>query len=71
VHAFFIVENARKSFQEIASFTNGNSELLDIYAETGSEILTNLVNIEILRNIGGSQRGNDLVKAYKTIYNVF
>ena len=71
VHAFYIVENARKSFEEIASFTNGNSELLDIYAETGSEILTNLVNIEILRNIGGSQRGNDLVKAYKTMYNVF
>lgn len=71
VHGFYIVERAKESFQEIASFTNGNSEMLDIYAQQGSEILTNLVNIEVLRNIGGSQRGNDLVNAYKTKYNTF
>ena len=71
VHGFYVAENAKKSFQEMASFTNGKSEKLDINSPQGSEILTNLVNIEVLRNIGGSQRGNDLVNAYKTKFNAF
>jgi hypothetical protein len=71
VHAFYVAENAKKSFQEIAAFTNGKSEMLDIASIKGSEILTNLVNIEILRNIGGPQLGNDLVKAYKWKFNAF
>ena len=71
VHAFYVAENAKTSFQEIATFTNGKSEKLDIASIKGSEILTNLVNIEILRNIGGAHQGNDLVKAYKTKFNAF
>jgi hypothetical protein len=71
VHAFYVAENAESSFKRIAAFTDGKSEMLDIASERGSEILTNLVNIEILRNIGGAQRGNDLVKVYKTKFNAF
>ena len=71
VHAFYVAENAKASFQEIAAFTDGKSEKLEIASTRGSEILTNLVNIEILRNIGGGQRGNDLVKSYKTKFNAF
>ncbi len=71
VHGFYVAENAKKSFQEIAAFTDGKSEKLDINSQQGSEILTNLVNIEVLRNIGGTQRGNDLVNAYKTKFNAF
>ena len=55
----------------IAAKTGGKSERLDIESANGSETLTNLVNIEVLRSIGGAQRGNDLVNAYKTKYNAF
>ena len=71
VHGFYVAENAKTAFQEIARITNGSSEKLDINGNEGSEILTNLVNIEVLRNIGGAQRGNDLVNAYKTKFNAF
>ena len=71
VHAFYVAENAKQSFQEIAKLTNGKSEKLDIESKDGSEILTNLVNIEVLQSIGGAQRGKDLVNAYKTKFNAF
>ena len=69
VHAFYVAERAKKSFTEIADTTGGKSEMLDIDSANGSETLTNLVNIEVLRNIGGAPHGNDLVNAYKTKYN--
>lgn len=71
VHAFYVVENAKASFERIATLTGGKSDMLDISSKKGSEVLTNLVTIEILRNIGGAQRGNDLVNAYKTKFNAF
>ena len=58
---------AKKNFEEIASLTKGECKELNIDSPQGSEDLTNLVNIELLQNIGGST----LVTAYKTKYNAF
>ena len=69
IHSFYVADLAKTSFKNIAAKTGGKSERLDIESANGSETLTNLVNIEVLRSIGGAQRGNDLVNAYKTKYN--
>jgi hypothetical protein len=65
VHAFFIESRAEKSFREIAAETKGRCELLDINSSLGSEMLTDLVTEEILRNVGGHSKGNALVEAYR------
>ncbi|CAF2540249.1 unnamed protein product [Rotaria sp. Silwood2] len=65
VHTFFVANDPEKSFREIARRTGGRSEFLDINSPFGSDILTALVTKEILRNIGGSSKGDDLVKAYE------
>lgn len=64
-------DRAKENFTEIAKITNGESKELNIDSPQGSTDLTNLINIEILKNIGGSQSGNALVVAYKTKYNAF
>jgi hypothetical protein len=66
VHSFYVDESARSNFGEIANFTSGKCEALDIQSNKGSEDLLNLINIEILDNIGGQS----LVNAYKTIYHL-
>jgi hypothetical protein len=71
LHGFYLNIWAKTSFEEMSSLTNGRSEKLEIESIEGAESLTNLVNIEVLRSIGGAQRGNDLVNAYKTKYNAF
>ncbi len=67
VHAFFVHPLAENDFRFIAEKTGGKSEWLDIDSNDASEKLTNLVNIEVLRNIGG----NDLVECYKSKFNAF
>lgn len=67
VHAFYVHQRARENFEFIAEKTNGKCEWLDIESDDGSEKLTNLVNIEVLRNIGGS----NLVNCYKNKFNAF
>ena len=62
---------AKKNFEEIAHSTGGKTSRLDIESEQGSKILTDLVNIELLRNIGGKEKGSVLVNAYKNKYNSF
>ena len=42
----------------------GECAYLDINSSDGAEMLTNLVTIEILRNVGGEQ----LVREYKKLY---
>jgi len=39
---------------------------LDINSPSGAEILTNLVTVEVLRNVGGKEKGDSLVEAYRT-----
>jgi hypothetical protein len=71
VHAFYVDNKARKNFEEIAHSTGGKTQRLDIESENGSKILTDLINIELLRNIGGKEKGIVLVNAYKNKYNAF
>ena len=66
VHSFYVDQRAAANFTEIANFTNGNCVSLDIQSKKGSEDLLNLINIEILDNIGGKT----LVAAYKKLYHL-
>ncbi|CAF1573592.1 unnamed protein product [Didymodactylos carnosus] len=65
VHAFFVEQRAEESFKKIAKETGGRCEMLDINSSSGSEMLTDLVTEEILRNVGGSLKGDALVEAYR------
>jgi hypothetical protein len=69
VHAFYVAQRAKDNFEEIARLTNSTGEELDIKSDNGSKKLVDLVNIELLRIIGGISRGNALVKAYKAKFN--
>ena len=69
VNAFYVNEIAKQSFNEIAAFTNGTCEELNIDSANGSNDLMNLVNIEVLRSIGGSTKGKKLVEAYRKKFN--
>jgi hypothetical protein len=66
VHAFYVEQRVKESFKEIAERTGGRSAMLDINSSLGSQMLTDLVTEEILRNIGGSSQGNSLVDAYRS-----
>lgn len=65
VHAFYVEEQAKEKFHQIAKETGGRCERLDINSSSGSDMLTNLVTEEILNNIGGQSKGKDLVNAYR------
>ena len=69
VNAFYVNKQAKQSFSEIAAFTNGTCEELNIDSANGSNDLMNLVNIEVLRSIGGSAKGKQLVDAYRRKFN--
>lgn len=71
VHTFYVANFAKQAFEEIAEFTNGKCEELDIESPNGAESLTNLINVTILNDIGGELSGEDLVKAYRTKYSCF
>ncbi len=64
VHAFYVKDDARIVFQQIATKSGGQSEALDINSPAGAERLTQLVTERILENIGGSS----LVEAYREKY---
>ena len=58
----------KNNFREISGST-GRCEELDINSSAGAETLTNLVNEEILRNVGRTNgRGDALVDAYRVKY---
>jgi hypothetical protein len=69
VHAFYVEKRAKDTFEKIAKSTGGRCEMLDINSEAGANMLTNLVTEEILKNIGGSAKGDALVKAYREKYS--
>jgi len=64
VHAFYVDVEAQKAFEAIANATGGRSCELNINEPAGAKMLTDLVTLEILRNIGGEQKGESLVQAY-------
>lgn len=68
VHGFFVEARAEKSFKMIATKSGGRSEMLDINSPKGSQMLTDLVTEEILRNIGGAMNGDTFVKTYRSKY---
>ncbi|ETN97226.1 hypothetical protein RFI_40305 [Reticulomyxa filosa] len=68
VHAFFVNAQARQNFNEIATVTDGRCEALDINSVKGSDLLTDLVSEEVLRDTGGS-KGNALVDAYRARFS--
>ena len=64
IHAFYVAQDAAANFKEIAHATGGRSTLLDINSPAGADMLTDLVTREILRNVGGEEKGAALVEAY-------
>lgn len=65
VHAFYVKDNARVAFSEIATATGGRTAALDIDSDAGAEMLTDLVTEKILENVGGAEYGERLVSAYR------
>jgi len=65
VHAFYVDRKAKASFDEIARETGGRSAALEINSSAGAELLTSLVTEEVLRNVGGSDKGDTLVQSYR------
>lgn len=68
VHAFYVANYAKSSFELIATSTGGRCEYLDIGSSESAQLLTNVVTEEVLRNIGGALKGNILVEAYRKRY---
>lgn len=52
VHAFYLNNEAKRNFEEIAKETNGFCQFLDIDTSAGSEILANTVTECILKSVG-------------------
>ncbi len=69
VHAFYVASGAESSFRQIAQETGGRCEFLDVNSSDGAAMLTNLVTEEILRSVGGDNKGDDLVQAYRTKFS--
>jgi len=68
VHAFYVDMKAKSNFSEIANFTGGKCDFLDINSNKGAQMLTDAVTEEILRDVGGEGKGDKLVEAYKKAY---
>ncbi|CAF5057827.1 unnamed protein product [Rotaria sp. Silwood1] len=66
---FFVEQRAEIIFKKVAEQTGGRCEMLDINSSSGSQMLTDLITEEILRNVGGSTKGNALVEAYRKIFH--
>jgi hypothetical protein len=67
VHAFYLTNGAKESFQSIAIETSGRCELLNINSAEGAELLTQFVTEEVLRKTAGDQ-GEAAVKLYREKY---
>jgi len=58
-------------FQQISNTSGGRCSFLDINSKSGDDMLTELVCAEVLRNVGGDQKGEILVQAYKAKYKSY
>ena len=65
VHAFYVETRAKNKFEEIARKTKGKCQSLDINSSIGGDMLADLVTEQILNNVGGAARGQELVNAYR------
>ena len=68
IHTFYVAKTARPAFKEIARSTGGQSCFLDVSSSKGAEDLTNCVTEQILQNVGGAGRGDELVARYKKMF---
>ena len=64
VHAFYVKNSAKASFEKIAITTNGHHGMLDIDSPEGAEKLTQVVTERILEDLGGVE----LVELYRAKY---
>lgn len=72
IHTFYVKPDAKEKFQEIADMTNGKCAFLDVRdPQKGSELLTEFVTKAILKNIGGKEKGEELVKAYSQKFKAY
>ncbi|CAF3125798.1 unnamed protein product [Rotaria sp. Silwood2] len=69
VQTFFVEQQVEEVFKEIAQKTGGRYEMFDINSSSSLHMLTDLIAQEILRNVGGSSKGDALVEAYRSKYN--
>lgn len=69
VHAFYVAQHAKKTFEEIAAMTNGTCQFLDVNnPNIGQKTLTDKFSEQILLKIGnisGGGLGEKLVADYK------
>ena len=64
VNTFYLNDKTKENFKEIAEYTGGKCQMLDVYDRiNGANNLTNLVTIEILQSIDSS-----LADEYKKCY---
>jgi hypothetical protein len=64
VSAFYVSPWAESAFQHIASETGGECAFLDVNGVNGAALLRDFVTRAILNNVGGADRGAELVQAY-------
>ncbi|KAL4441130.1 hypothetical protein ABPG74_002080 [Tetrahymena malaccensis] len=70
VHCFYLHRGARENFKEIASFTGGKCEELDINSEEASSKLIKVVVEPILLNVGQQNGlGDNLYKEYLKLFD--
>ncbi|KAL4480352.1 hypothetical protein ABPG74_020868 [Tetrahymena malaccensis] len=69
-NTFYLRQQAKNTFEEIAKLTNGVSSFLDINSTESSKKLTNIFVEQILIDIGKQDgRSNELIAAYKAKYS--
>ncbi|UJR35218.1 hypothetical protein I4U23_027984 [Adineta vaga] len=67
VHAFYLNDNARESFEEMAKMTRGHCEQLNVCSPMGAKLLTDLITKEVLIKAAGDP-GYSAVRRYEEIY---
>ncbi|KAL4489804.1 hypothetical protein ABPG72_022444 [Tetrahymena utriculariae] len=70
IHCFYLHTGAKSNFEEIAAFTGGKCEGLNIEAKDASDTLIKVVVEPILKNVGKQNGlGDDLYKEYLKLFD--
>ena len=68
VHAFYVNERARESFEMMAAKTNGSCRSLDVSSQNGADNLTHCITEQILMSIGDAKLGMKLKNDYHSTF---
>ena len=68
VHAFYIRNRCKDNFESIAKATGGSCAFLDVNSERGPVQLTDLVCIQVLKDIGSRNNQTNLAEGYKRMF---